>query len=365
MNETYARAVWRNAAKALSALLLGGCLLFPARRLLERPASLEPLDLFPELMMLGIAAACFVLGIADCWRAFLWRPLPERGISGRLLPALLVAGALWGVADAWLAYPGSTNAPAYVVRHGVLYGYADTPDGPPSIEARFEEAGRFVLGQARVKLGGLYGCIDRRGKFAVPPDFDEMDECPALMGKLVRVKRDGKWGFITRRKYSGWRVAIPIELDAVGDFPAPPSVESAGLFSFEGSSRRMLAPFQRNGRWGYIDTRGRTVIEPRFEQALAFHRWAEDLAPVQLDGLWGLIDLSGQFLVRPFLPKDWQVQSFRYGNLRPRDGRWYFYGNPQSRGAGVPVDRNTRWYLCGSTYSPAVSIKPCAPPARK
>jgi hypothetical protein len=48
--------------------------------------------------------------------------------------------------------------------------------------------------------------------------------------------------------------------------------------------------------WGYVDTAGNWVIEPRFEEALYFH---EGLAPVQFDGKWGYIDETGSMIIEP------------------------------------------------------------------
>ncbi|MGC1648891.1 MAG: WG repeat-containing protein [Candidatus Sulfotelmatobacter sp.] len=64
---------------------------------------------------------------------------------------------------------------------------------------------------------------------------------------LFPVMNRGRGGFINR---SG-QVVIPLCFDAVGDF-------SEGL-----------ARFERDGNWGYIDTRGSVVIEPKFP-------WAEE-----------------------------------------------------------------------------------------
>ena len=41
--------------------------------------------------------------------------------------------------------------------------------------------------------------------------------------------------------------------------------------------------------YGFIDVRGKFVINPRFESALPFGN-INGLTPVKLDGMWGLID---------------------------------------------------------------------------
>lgn len=49
-------------------------------------------------------------------------------------------------------------------------------------------------------------------------------------------------------------------------------------------------------RWGYIDSRGKTIIAPRFDDVLPF---SEGLAAVSKAGRWGYIDRSGTEIV-PF-----------------------------------------------------------------
>src|SRR5437588_1750187 len=47
---------------------------------------------------------------------------------------------------------------------------------------------------------------------------------------------------------------------------------------------------------GYIDSAGKWVINPQFEDALNF---TEGLAPVSVGGRWGYIDKTGKFAVNP------------------------------------------------------------------
>jgi hypothetical protein len=57
-----------------------------------------------------------------------------------------------------------------------------------------------------------------------------------------------------------------------------------------------LAPARSGGKWGYIDTLGKWVVDPQFDYALNF---ADGLAPVGVGGKTGYIDKRGKFVVNP------------------------------------------------------------------
>jgi hypothetical protein len=64
----------------------------------------------------------------------------------------------------------------------------------------------------------------------------------------------------------------------------------------QGDSSPALFPVCVSGRWGYIDTTGRMVIPPRFENASSFSR---GLAPVKRKDRWGFIDTKGKWIIEP------------------------------------------------------------------
>jgi len=54
--------------------------------------------------------------------------------------------------------------------------------------------------------------------------------------------------------------------------------------------------FIKNGLFGYIDTTGKVVIPPQFENAMDFK---EGLAPVRINRPWGYIDKDVKFAIAP------------------------------------------------------------------
>lgn len=75
-----------------------------------------------------------------------------------------------------------------------------------------------------------------------------------------------------------------------GKFVLEPQYEEALPFS------DFLAAVKKNGQWGYINGEGKFVIEPRFANAFLF---SDGAAAVQENGQWGFINRSGKFLVPP------------------------------------------------------------------
>ena len=53
---------------------------------------------------------------------------------------------------------------------------------------------------------------------------------------------------------------------------------------------------KKNGRWGYLDNRGKEVVEPRYEQAMPY---GEGRAAVKKDGQCSVIDLNGNEILVP------------------------------------------------------------------
>jgi hypothetical protein len=86
-------------------------------------------------------------------------------------------------------------------------------------------------------------------------------------------------------------------IDNTGAVVIPLCFEGVGNFSDD------LAPFERDGRWGYVDRSANIIVQPVFPWAEDFH---EGLAHVQVtgtvlryDGRWGYIDKSGAVVIPP------------------------------------------------------------------
>lgn len=102
-------------------------------------------------------------------------------------------------------------------------------------------------------------------------------------------------------------------VNSTGKYVLEPQYENALPFS------DFLAAVKKNGRWGYINGEGKFIIEPSFEDAYLF---SEQTAAVKLDGKWGFINRAGKFLIEP---KYEDAALFRQGLAAVKwDGKWGF-----------------------------------------
>ena len=147
----------------------------------------------------------------------------------------------------------------------VRVGYDDLA-GRRVIEPMFEDGEPFVDGLARVKSEDGYGFIRPDGSVAVPLEFES-----ALLrfseGRTLAVSGGHVWLIDT----SGRRVADlgPWEWPEMGNDEGFDDLENyVGVDDFFADG---LIPWQRNGKWGYVDRDGRWAVEPRFDMAQPFH----------------------------------------------------------------------------------------------
>lgn len=116
-----------------------------------------------------------------------------------------------------------------------------------AIEPRFDAAGLFHEGVAPVKVGQLWGLIDRSGSWVVEPRYE------AVLGGS-----DGRFAIMDGR------------------------------------------------RWGYVTTGGTLVISPRFESARPF---SEGAAAVKEGGRWGYVLADGSYLQPPAFDQAGDIDS--------------------------------------------------------
>lgn len=167
----------------------------------------------------------------------------------------------------------------------IRVGYDDL-SGRRMIEPVFEDAGPFIDGFARVKSKDGYGFIRPDGSVAVPLEFESALQRISA-GRTLAVSDDRVWLIDT----SGRRVADlgPWEWPEMGGEEGFDDLERyVGLDDFfvEG-----VIPWQREGKWGYIDRDGHWAVEPRFDAAQPFHG---GLASVTEGGRERLVDTRGR-----------------------------------------------------------------------
>lgn len=135
----------------------------------------------------------------------------------------------------------------------------------------FPECG-YAENLAPVVQNGKYGFVDKAGKIAIAPSYQEAH---SFGDGLALVKQNGKFGFI----------------DKTGKMVIAPTYQDAWSF-WEGRAK-----VAQNGKFGFIDKTGKMVIAPTYA---ATGNWFEDgLVVVKSGNKFGFIDKNGKTIIKP------------------------------------------------------------------
>jgi hypothetical protein len=171
----------------------------------------------------------------------------------------------------------------------------------------YEDAKSFSFGLSAIKINGKWGYIDETGNIVISNKFDMAEP---FSGGIAHVSIDNKWGFIDS---NGDFLVTPKYLFIAGNHSNGLSlvfdkhhfkyVDRYGKQLFEVSQIEKAQYFSEGfarvtikGRAGYINTEGKVIIEPRFDDAVEF---SDGMASVKLSGKWGFIDRIGNLVIKP------------------------------------------------------------------
>jgi hypothetical protein len=167
-------------------------------------------------------------------------------------------------------------APCREYKGNDKYGYINKK-GQFAINPQFDYVFNFSEGVAKVRNGKNFGFIDKKGTVVKKPE-NIIVVSEGFKEGMAGVNINGKYGFINR-----WgKVVIKPEFDSVQDF-------SEGL-----------AVVSINGKSGFINKAGETVIKTDYDSAKNFN---DGLAMVQINDKWGYIDKSGKIVINPIFSR--------------------------------------------------------------
>jgi WG containing repeat len=166
-------------------------------------------------------------------------------------------------------------------------------EGEFAIQPKFESVGEFSDGIAPVKQDGKWGLITSKGDFLLKPQFENQ---PLHLGcGLILIE---EWKTVIEnlnvtingmnRQRSNSRIAVRYGLiDIQGQRLSPTDKEYIGQIS-EG-----FLLFELNGKKGFMDTTGKVIITPQFDQATAFY---SGRSKVRINGKEHYIDRTGTII---------------------------------------------------------------------
>lgn len=150
--------------------------------------------------------------------------------------------------------------------------------GDTAFAATFNYAGDFVEGRAVVGIGNCsedsckYGVIDKRGKFIVPPIYEEVDD---VSEGFYAAAIDEKYGFLDRKG----RIAIEFKYnDALG-------------------FKEGVAAVKTDSGWTFIDTNGIQLTDKYFKKTSSFS--SALCAVTENDSTWGYISHEFKWVIAP------------------------------------------------------------------
>lgn len=140
----------------------------------------------------------------------------------------------------------------------------------------YDYASNFKNGVAAVKKDNKWALIDGNEKQITDYVFEDilLDEYETCINNgVIFAKKDGKYYMVNEKgskiSKQGFDNAYPF----VSSEPAAVCIDK---------------------KWGFVDSSGKIVIEPKFTEAKSF---SNGLAPVSKDGMWGYINTKGEYRI--------------------------------------------------------------------
>ena len=130
-----------------------------------------------------------------------------------------------------------------------------------------------------LKDGAKYGYISRSLKLEIALVYDNAMD---FSDDFAAVKKDGKWGYINKNGVT----VIPFDFDSCA------SADATGndcAFAFAGG----LAPVSKNGKFGIINKKAETVVEFEFDSILPGKKGVYIACK---DGVWGILTIDEEYL---------------------------------------------------------------------
>lgn len=164
----------------------------------------------------------------------------------------------------------------YSLYNGTTWGFYDKEYN--HLFGEYQEVSAIGNGVAAVKKDGKWSLINREGKDLTGKTYESV----AMDEKLVVFRNDRL--FVSDG--SGYQM-----IDSTGKVIGDTKYQAVHIFNDTTYAAVML-----NGKWGFIDSTGKMVIEPQYEDARSF---ANGFAAVKKDGKWGFINTDGKMVIEP------------------------------------------------------------------
>ncbi len=207
------------------------------------------------------------------------------------------------------------DSSTWKVRNGIYWGLLN-PNGNEVVHCVFDSIGDRTSNLVAVKFKGLYGIIDLQENWIIAPQRYPIrlaDDTRYLLiqpGNSFLKSMDGKVIYFTsypvefKEKY--WIEHLPNGTENKLSYDGlkimieekPQIKTSATQLSVPGlfQMNEGLQGVCRNGKYGFVDAKGKLRIANRYDSIGAFQN---GLAPVKLIGMWGFINSADKIVIQP------------------------------------------------------------------
>lgn len=237
------------------------------------------------------------------------------------------------------------------------------------IGSGYSEVSSFLGESARVRMGELYGYINKNGNYTLFPTYEGAS---FFLGKNAAVYHEDEWYMINEEGFkvartdrpvdslsfvnNGWilfsldgrydymtsSLIVPQEIrfeDATNFKNGVTAVQKDGKWALMNANMEMITDYlfddvlrdefntcinngvifvQKDGKYYMVNAEGSRITETGFDEAFPFI--GSDPAAVCLDGLWGFVDAQGNMVIEPQYEA---AKSFNIGlGAVCRDGLW-------------------------------------------
>lgn len=160
-----------------------------------------------------------------------------------------------------------------------LMGCVNT-SGEEAIKPQFQKVGHFRKGFAWARTEeGMMGFINKEGEWVIKPEYEKVNDLDPVSGWAL-VRKGEEWMYINmdnetldfpkeveRKKkfYNGFSIAEKADgqfamIDKNGKWVGTETYDKLGAF------KNGMAPAKKGDLWGFINSKGEWVIQPKFVQ---------------------------------------------------------------------------------------------------
>lgn len=171
------------------------------------------------------------------------------------------------------------------------------------------DSGLFAEGLIPAQINGKYGYYDEFAKEV----FGGFEYAGTFQDGLAAVKNAKGWVLVDNKGKEKSEVFAEIVVDYAGRYLANELIlakNSKGSYGIYNADLKLettldcthtdiltndgIIAFEKGGKWGFVNTEGKVIIEPQYEKAKSF---SNGLAAVCKGGLWGFINANNNLVI--------------------------------------------------------------------